>query len=77
MARPKKPMFIFKVTHRDEAGLHKGYSYHSAKSKADKLQAKLNRKTRNSDTVAEYGFELKKKQVVELLNRIANHPDNG
>lgn len=70
-------MKIYKVTRRRSFNEHAGYSYYSNKRKAEQEQRKENDGGNDNDEVQEYDFTLTKKGILELLEQVATHPDNG
>ena len=70
-------MKVYQVTRRRSYHEHDGYSYFTNKSVAEKEQRKVNKEAENDDEVREIEFTPNKKGIVNLLNHIASHPNNG
>lgn len=83
-------MKIYQVTYRDSFSEHKGYEYFSNRKTAEKIQTKNNKErdetdeihggggsSQTKDEVREIEFNLTKHSIIELLNSVASHPDNG
>lgn len=68
-------MTIFQVTKRTPTGEHAGYEYVTSRTKARKLQERINRKSGIEDDFEEYEFKAIKKEICALLNKVGAHPD--
>ena len=81
-------MKIYQVTFRRDGNEHGGYKYFSSKREAEKVQRAANKKAgkdpldldhyiTEADDVNVIEAEISATGIIDLLNRVANHPDNG
>lgn len=73
-------MKVYIVHTRDDFEESKGYEFFSSKSEAMKEKRRNDRlfpANQQKEDVREYEFKLTKKSVIEMLNDLASHPDNG
>jgi len=78
-------MTFYRVDYRSENILSLGFSFHTSRVKAAQALTKRVRLTRDYDarvskeesTTQPVTITPTKAGIVEALNRLANHPDNG
>lgn len=77
-------MIIYRVSRLCYDGSHDGYEYYSNKQVANVKQREWNKHgsaidnpSREEREVETIEFTLSKKGVIDVLNKVGAHPDNG